>query len=262
AFSMDDVLTKCFEPIEIALLSDYADLSAFCLDIIQKSISIYNFSGKLYDPINRQRLFIDYLMIVISKCYEKFFSSPVVEVQLIKLLLVLITSSHSKIHGDSLMTCIRLCYNIYVCSSKPSNQTLALGALLQMISIIFQRTDCIDYDLACSNTLIYRIRDTDQNLNGESLNHSVRECLEHIVMIIDESKSIKMLYEKDSVIAFRNIARLSLKSLKDKRYSSLMENKEIQSKKLSHRLINHILTNFTSQIKQNLDYIEVLKLYH
>ena len=140
---MDDVLTKCFDPFEKGLLSDSANLAAFCLDVIQKAVSEYSFSGRLFDPKNRQRLFIDYLVMVVAKCYEKFFSSSAVEIHMMKLLVILVTSPCSRVHGDSLISSIRICYNIFGRTSTPDNRQFAKSSLLMIIGTIYGRANAL-----------------------------------------------------------------------------------------------------------------------
>ena len=242
---MDDILTKCFEPFEMAMASDSDDLAAYCLDTLQKVVSIYKFSGRLYDPKNRQRLFVDYLIISISKCYEKFYNSTKVEIQLLKLLVVLVTTSGSQIHGDSLMTAIRLCYNIHTITSSRSNQNLAYGSLLTMMAHVYKRATEIEFPFMAGyfidrEIFLANIAQTEEE--------KIRSALDMVVDATVLSEQIQANYYIDALNIFKIFSKLLTKSFAESNSTNSLHSKENLSKKLSLKLIYRILINYQSLI--------------
>lgn len=66
--------------------------------------------------------------------------------QVIKTLLVAVTSLQFEIHDANLLLAVRACFQIHLTSKNPVIKTTAKAALTQMISIVFQRME--SYDVA------------------------------------------------------------------------------------------------------------------
>jgi hypothetical protein len=62
-----------------------------------------------------------------------------VQLQIIKALLTVITSSTCEVHEGMVLQTVRTCYNIYLASKNLINQTTAKATLTQMLNVIFSR---------------------------------------------------------------------------------------------------------------------------
>ncbi|RUP52408.1 hypothetical protein BC936DRAFT_143684 [Jimgerdemannia flammicorona] len=62
-----------------------------------------------------------------------------VQLQIIKALLAAVLSSSTPIHQSSLLKAVRTCYNIFLLSRNPANQTIAQATLTQMVHQVFGR---------------------------------------------------------------------------------------------------------------------------
>lgn len=75
----------------------------------------------------------------VCKCYDM--AEDGIELLVLKTLLSAVTSTSLRVHGDSLLKAVRTCYNIYLGSKSPVNQTTAKASLTQMLVIVFQRME-------------------------------------------------------------------------------------------------------------------------
>ena len=75
----------------------------------------------------------------VCKCYDMGDES--VELLVLKTLLSAVTSTSLRVHGECLLKSIRTCYNIFLGSKVPVNQTTAKASLTQMLVIVFRRME-------------------------------------------------------------------------------------------------------------------------
>jgi hypothetical protein len=78
----------------------------------------------------------------VCKCSEEY--DEAVQLQVIKTLLVAVTSLQFEIHDANLLLAVRACFQIHLTSKNPVIKTTAKAALTQMISIVFQRMESYD----------------------------------------------------------------------------------------------------------------------
>lgn len=78
----------------------------------------------------------------ICKCSEEY--DETVQLQVIKTLLVAVTSLQFEIHDANLLLAVRACFQIHLTSKNSVIKTTAKAALTQMISIVFQRMESYD----------------------------------------------------------------------------------------------------------------------
>lgn len=125
------------------------------LDCLQKLIGSDLLSPKTLSPENYKELLQQYIQIV-CECfdYEKTHKIPEDEVQLqiIKALLTAVSAPNCDIHGTTLLIVVRTCYNIYLLSQNPVNQTTAKATLTQMLSLLFQRLEKSETTLMVSQS--------------------------------------------------------------------------------------------------------------
>jgi len=87
----------------------------------------------------QERLLIDSIVESVCSCRSE--KNENVQVQLIKVLLTLMTSSTYEVHGASLQEIIHTLFTIHLTSKSSVNQTTAKAALTQIVNAIFKRME-------------------------------------------------------------------------------------------------------------------------
>lgn len=64
-----------------------------------------------------------------------------VQLQIVKAILTLGTSPHCEVHGNSLLICLRACYNIFLSTKNIDVQTSAKAVLTQIVCAVFQKME-------------------------------------------------------------------------------------------------------------------------
>ncbi|MEN2496042.1 MAG: Brefeldin A-inhibited guanine nucleotide-exchange protein 1 [Marteilia pararefringens] len=255
-FKMDDVLTKCFDPYNIALQSDSPDLAAFCLDTINKATIYYAFCGNLYDPKNRKLLFIDYLVLILNKTHELFFKNKSVEIQLIRLIESLIIAKNSRVHAISLITCIRICFSINSHSPYETNRSLASSCCQTIVSTIFQRAAHLSFEIASAQTNHFdsekyfagSLKSRDLLDNHNSVDLAIDEFCHRISHFVETSSILKTIFIKDAINIYQTLANLASHTSTKARVNRSTERAEQATRNLAINLVYEILINFESFI--------------
>ena len=94
------------------------------------------------DRATSRRSMMDLIIETVNRCSEEFDEG--VQVQVIKALLVAVTSSHCEVHEASLLLAVRACFHIHLISKNQVNKTTAKAALTQMLSVVNQRMESFD----------------------------------------------------------------------------------------------------------------------
>ena len=68
------------------------------------------------------RAFDDHVVSTVANCFQGPHTDEAVQLQVIKGLLTIVTSSHIRVHENSLLLAVRTCYNIYLASRSLINQ--------------------------------------------------------------------------------------------------------------------------------------------
>lgn len=85
--------------------------------------------------------------------------------QVLKVLLTAVASAKFRVHGESLLGVIRVCYNIALNSKSPINQATSKAMLTQMLSIVFRRMENDLGSRSCEPVVHQEATDT----NGPSI---------------------------------------------------------------------------------------------
>lgn len=118
--------------------------------------------------------YMDSLIQVVSECSDEY--DEIVQLQVIKVLLTAVTSSHCEVHEGNLLLSVRSCFHIHLISRNQVNKTTAKAALTQMLSVINQRMEVYDLKLKAS-TIINHDSDANSpsgNENSETASDSDR----------------------------------------------------------------------------------------
>ncbi|KAL2555468.1 HOPM interactor 7 [Forsythia ovata] len=168
-------------PLRIAFDTKNIKVAELALDCLHKLIEYNHLEGDPgLDGGKNAQLFTDILNMVCS-CVDN--SSPdSTTLQVLKVLLTAVASTKFRVHGEPLLSVIRVCYNIALNSKSPINQATSKAMLTQMLSIVFRRmeTDLVSSassSVACkeaalnngSNTKVDQLSSSDQNEQGINL---------------------------------------------------------------------------------------------
>ncbi|XP_042503350.1 brefeldin A-inhibited guanine nucleotide-exchange protein 5 [Macadamia integrifolia] len=128
------------QPLRLAFETKNLKLVEPALDCLHKLIAYDHLEGDPgLDGGKNASLFTDILNMVCG-CVDNSSSDSTI-LQVLKVLLTAVASAKFRVHGESLLGVIRICYNIALNSKSPINQATSKAMLTQMISIIFRRME-------------------------------------------------------------------------------------------------------------------------
>ena len=153
---------KFFLPFELACQSKTPKIVCSALDSIEKLVAYGHISHEYFD--NQQKEFIaaaaatnqsqnqseakkepllfdDHLTSTVANCFNGPQTDEGVQVQVLKALLIIVTSGHIRVHENSLLLAVRTCYNIYLASRNLTYQATAKAILSQIINCVFERME-------------------------------------------------------------------------------------------------------------------------
>ena len=137
-----------FAPLQIASQTPNVGVVTTALDCIGKLISYSYFSlpqqpaggekgaeggGEAEPPL------IEKAIDTICDCFQSEATPPETQLQIVKSLLSAILNDKIVVHGAGLLKAVRMTYNIFLLSKSSANQTVAQGALTQMVGTVFER---------------------------------------------------------------------------------------------------------------------------
>eukprot|EP00731_Ephydatia_muelleri_P031777 Em0023g284a len=132
---------KYFYPFELACKCGIPRIVTTALDCIQKLVAYGQLTGSSMDAENPEKKLIDRIIETVCGCFVGVQTDEGVQLQIIKALLTIMTSGSVEVHGGTVLTAVRCCYNIYLASKNIVNQTTAKASLTQILTTIFQRME-------------------------------------------------------------------------------------------------------------------------
>ncbi|XP_043689203.1 brefeldin A-inhibited guanine nucleotide-exchange protein 5 [Telopea speciosissima] len=128
------------QPLRLAFETKNLKLVEPALDCLHKLIAYDHLEGDPgLDGGKNASVSTDILNMVCG-CVDNSSSDSTI-LQVLKVLLTAVSSTKFRVHGESLLGVIRICYNIALNSKSPINQATSKAMLTQMISIIFRRME-------------------------------------------------------------------------------------------------------------------------
>lgn len=181
---------KYFLPFELACQSKSPRIVVTALDCIQKLIAYSHLTGDVPDATTPGKRLIDRIVETICCCFNGTHTDDGVQLQIIKALLTVITSSTCEVHEGTVLQAVRTCYNIYLASKNLINQTTAKATLTQMLNVIFLR---METQAAIAEQTKESVDDANEQSRAEdeTLNTSENGLSE-------SSESVKPVDEQDS----------------------------------------------------------------
>lgn len=127
-------------PLRLAFETKNPKVVELALDCLHKLIAYDHLEGDpgLDGGINGP-LFTDILSMICGCVDNSSLDSTILQV--LKVLLTAVASTKFRVHGEPLLSVIRVCYNIALNSKSPINQATAKAMLTQMLSIVFRRME-------------------------------------------------------------------------------------------------------------------------
>ncbi|CAI0448209.1 unnamed protein product [Linum tenue] len=189
------------DPLRLAFETKSLKILEPALDCLHKLIAYDHLEGDPgLDGGQNVPLFTDILNMVCN-CVDN--SSPDSTIlQVLKVLLTAVASTKFRVHGESLLGVIRICYNIALHSKSPINQATSKAMLTQMISIVFRRmeTDPVSASLGSGNqettsavksdVKVDEISSSDQNEEGMTLGDALNQAKDTSLASVEELQNL------------------------------------------------------------------------
>ncbi|VDD92137.1 unnamed protein product [Enterobius vermicularis] len=128
---------RYFLPFDLACHSKCPRIIIIALDCLQKLIAYGHLVGKGPDAANPERLLIDRIVEAICVPFIGPNTDDGVQLQILKAILAVVLAPTCEVHEASLLLAVRTCFNIYLASRSPINQTTAKASLTQVINAAF-----------------------------------------------------------------------------------------------------------------------------
>lgn len=126
-------------PFIDALAINQAKVSGYVLDGVIKLIANGYVRGEPDHNGSPESKLLAKLIDSVCKCHS--IGDENVEVMVIKVLLLAVASVSVCIHGDCLLHVLRTCYDTYLISRNAVSQTIAKGAMVQILAVVFRRME-------------------------------------------------------------------------------------------------------------------------
>lgn len=215
--------------------------------------------AKAAPATSSSKTLMDTIVETVAKCSEE--CDDVVHVQVIKLLLMTLTSKNCEVHEASLLLAVRSCFHIHLISKNPVNKTTAKAALTQIMSVVFNRMEARDaelqstdedygskeVDVAVSPLVVSALglkANRDETVAADEEKESVSDEKAGGVDAgdttdsttdtkADPSKPVEVfpsVLHKDAFLIFRALCKLSMKGLQDETGGSPSDPIALQNK--------------------------------
>ena len=193
---------------------------------------------------------MDVIVETVAKCSEEY--DDAVHVQVIKLLLMTLTSKNCEVHEASLLLAVRSCFHIHLISKNPANKTTAKAALTQIMSGVFNRMEAKDAELVNTEHHVavgsMTVSDSplvasaqglavETKLNSDNNEDGTGDVLPVVKSAKkqsnDENKPAEIfpsVFHKDAFLIFRALCKLSMKGLQDESSGSSSDPIALQNK--------------------------------
>ncbi|TKR93853.1 hypothetical protein L596_008231 [Steinernema carpocapsae] len=178
-----------FLPFELACQSKTPRIVANALDCLQKLIAYGHLMGQTPDAANPERLLVDRIIEAICYTFQGPHTDDNVQLQILKGLLTAVMSATCEVHDKTLLLCVKTCFNIYLTSKTPVNNSTAKGTLTQIITHVFESMYAQEDDRLSRNFM--------DETDDEAVKNIVDSLVNQVVMSLEESdvESLNMTVE-------------------------------------------------------------------
>ncbi|CAL8073044.1 unnamed protein product [Calicophoron daubneyi] len=158
---------KLLRPFQLACTMKSPKIVITAVDSLQKLIAYGHIPNDAFGASGRVRI-IEQVVTTICSCFQGIHTDDGIQLQVLKALLTVITSSVVEIHEADVLLAIRTCYNIFMATKNPVNQATARATLTQIINIIFQRMEHNALEAAMNLTTPVTPKSSSISSNGET----------------------------------------------------------------------------------------------
>lgn len=288
------------QPLRLAFETKNIKFVEPALDCLHKLIAYDHLEG---DPGLEggkcDQLFTDILNMICG-CVDNSSSDSTV-LQVLKVLLTAVASTRFRVHGEPLLTVIRVCYNIALNSKSPINQATSKAMLTQMISITFRRmesahvsvptsgfasTDTVSAGGSNSDSGEITVADHDEkettlgdalsmNRGNDSIPASVEELqnlaggadikgLEAVLdkaVHVEDGKKISRGIDLESMSVVQHDALLLFRTLCKMAMKEETDEVTVKTRLLSLELLQGLLEGVSQSFTKNFHFIDSVKAY-
>ncbi|MFH4975093.1 hypothetical protein AB6A40_001802 [Gnathostoma spinigerum] len=279
-----------FLPFDLACHSKSPRIIVIALDCLQKLIAYGHLIGNGVDVINPERLLIDRIVESICAPFTGPNTDEGVQLQILKAVLAVVLAPKCEVHEATLLLAVRTCFNIFLASRSPINQSTAKASLTQVISAVFgnmqramevpESTDIIIIREVVGSIINQVVSDCEIQATGSNLNSHHDESMSDAYSqlprqlspsslpgdssdslhedVISSEITFSSVQEKDAFLLFRALCRLSMKPVPDRADSN---SHELRSKELSLEMLLLIVQNSSAIIHSSQPFIFTLRQY-
>ncbi|VDK79873.1 unnamed protein product [Litomosoides sigmodontis] len=281
---------RYFLPFDLACHSKSPRIVIIALDCLQKLIAYGHLVGHGIDVANPDRLLIDRIVEAICSPFYGPNTDEGVQLQILKAILAVVLAPTCEVHRGTLLLAVRTCFNIYLASRSPINQSTAKASLTQVINTVFgsalnaedvvvssPHQNAEKVVRAVVNYLVEQVsmhadsvssRSNHQDSTSNSVITDVSSLLtlnpvltaESIENVSEDVPSTHLHFrnvqEEDAFLLFRALCRLSIKSVPER---SDPNSHELRSKELSLEMLLLIVQNPSSLIHSSQPFVLALR---
>ncbi|CAN4075419.1 unnamed protein product [Withania somnifera] len=241
-------------PLRLAFETKNGKIMELALDCLHKLIAYDHLEGDLgLDGGENVALFTDILNRVCG-CVDNL-SPDSTTLQVLKVLLTAVASTKFRVHGESLLGVIRVCYNIALNSKSPINQATSKAMLTQMLSIVFRR---MENDLA-KDTSVASVEELQSFVGGADIK-GLEAALEKVVHLKDGEKVTRGVElermspgEHDAFLLFRTLCKMGIEEDNDE--------VTVKTRILSLELLQGLLEGVSDSFTKNFQFMDSVKAY-
>lgn len=157
-------------PVVLALETAYSKVVEPTLDCVANLFSLGIFRGEIDGNSSGSVL----SKIVVELVCKMSVEEEQIELGVLRVLLSAVRSPFVLIRGDSLVTVVKTCYNVYLGGLTGTNQICAKSVLAQIMIIVFARAEADSVDVDVKSVYVSELLEfSDKNLNeGSSIHFS------------------------------------------------------------------------------------------
>uniref|UniRef100_A0A8R1TUZ9 SEC7 domain-containing protein n=1 Tax=Onchocerca volvulus TaxID=6282 RepID=A0A8R1TUZ9_ONCVO len=277
---------RYFLPFDLACHSKSPRIVIIALDCLQKLIAYGHLVGNGVDAANPDRLLIDRIVEAICSPFYGPNTDDGVQLQILKAILAVVLAPTCEVHRATLLLAVRTCFNIYLASRSPINQSTAKASLTQVINTVFGSALNVENGpssphqndekvvQAVVNDLVRQISMHMDSISGHS-NHQGSACNSVVAevsmpslltlnsMAAESNESVsedvpsihlhfQTVQEEDAFLLFRALCRLSIKPVPERCDPT---SHELRSKELSLEMLLLIVQNPSSLIHSSQPFV-------
>ncbi|KAJ1916322.1 guanine nucleotide exchange protein for ADP-robosylation factor [Mycoemilia scoparia] len=209
------------------------------------------------------------IVTMICNCLRSKSTPEAVQLQIVKALLTTVSMSSLPVHLGTLQYAVRTMYNVYLLCKNPGTQTIAQGALAQIIHLVFSRVPLGYTQLQESNdaesgmtynkdtvddaSSMYSPQPPDSAITNAEFKTKEHDKAADGLMV---DSSLNNIYIRDAFLVFRSLCKISMKN-GEKENIGDMNSIPMRARALALHLIDMVLTGHMDVFTTSLVYLRM-----